>query len=310
MRAPTSSSGGLSGPLGRLRPEVALTALPAAAGHRARRLLDVRGAHRRPHPGRRQPRRSMSGRRRHRGMNPISGTYRYPAGRPDLDGVLEFLGDRKETDELFMVVDEELKMLARSATAAPGAGPQLGDGQARAHRVPAGGRTLAGRPRGAARDDVRADHHRQPAGERLPGDRPARGERPRLLRRRPGPPRPGRHRPGHPGLGDPHPHRRHQPRGRPAHRRRRHPGPGLPARRGGRRDLGQGGRLLAATGLERRARAHGAAPARGRRRATRPRPQGDQRAGAAQRRSVGLLAGQGGRRTGPRGRPGRRPDGC
>ncbi|WP_018685545.1 phenazine-specific anthranilate synthase component I [Actinokineospora enzanensis] len=46
-------------------------------------------------------------------MNPISGTYRYPGGRPELDGVLEFLADRKEADELSMVVDEELKMMAR-----------------------------------------------------------------------------------------------------------------------------------------------------------------------------------------------------
>ncbi|MGW2329607.1 anthranilate synthase family protein [Streptomyces sp. NPDC001700] len=46
-------------------------------------------------------------------MNPISGTYRYPPSGADLDGVLEFLGDQKETDELFMVVDEELKMLSR-----------------------------------------------------------------------------------------------------------------------------------------------------------------------------------------------------
>lgn len=46
-------------------------------------------------------------------MNPISGTYRYPAGGPDLDGVMEFLADPKEADELYMVVDEELKMMAR-----------------------------------------------------------------------------------------------------------------------------------------------------------------------------------------------------
>lgn len=46
-------------------------------------------------------------------MNPISGTYRYPADGPSLDGVLQFLGDRKETDELYMVVDEELKMMGR-----------------------------------------------------------------------------------------------------------------------------------------------------------------------------------------------------
>ncbi|MFJ1864389.1 anthranilate synthase family protein [Streptomyces sp. NPDC088097] len=46
-------------------------------------------------------------------MNPISGTYRYPASGPTLSGVLDFLADRKETDELYMVVDEELKMMAR-----------------------------------------------------------------------------------------------------------------------------------------------------------------------------------------------------
>jgi phenazine biosynthesis protein phzE len=46
-------------------------------------------------------------------MNPISGTYRYPSSGPTLEGVLEFLGDRKETDELYMVLDEELKMMAR-----------------------------------------------------------------------------------------------------------------------------------------------------------------------------------------------------
>ncbi|MFE9336729.1 anthranilate synthase family protein [Streptomyces sp. NPDC007063] len=46
-------------------------------------------------------------------MNPISGTYRYPAGGPELTGVLDFLADRKEAEELYMVVDEELKMMAR-----------------------------------------------------------------------------------------------------------------------------------------------------------------------------------------------------
>ncbi|GAA2962272.1 anthranilate synthase family protein [Kitasatospora cinereorecta] len=44
-------------------------------------------------------------------MNPISGTYRYPAGGPTAEGLLAFLGDRKETEELSMVVDEELKMM-------------------------------------------------------------------------------------------------------------------------------------------------------------------------------------------------------
>ncbi|GAA0295225.1 anthranilate synthase family protein [Kineococcus aurantiacus] len=44
-------------------------------------------------------------------MNPISGTYRYPAAGPDADGLVEFLTDPKEVEELFMVVDEELKMM-------------------------------------------------------------------------------------------------------------------------------------------------------------------------------------------------------
>ncbi|HJD80867.1 anthranilate synthase family protein [Kitasatospora aureofaciens] len=46
-------------------------------------------------------------------MNPISGTYRYPADGPSVPGLLDFLADRKETDELLMVVDEELKMMGR-----------------------------------------------------------------------------------------------------------------------------------------------------------------------------------------------------
>ncbi|MFC5827057.1 anthranilate synthase family protein [Nonomuraea insulae] len=46
-------------------------------------------------------------------MNPISGTYRYPPSGPTVDALMSFLGDKKETDELYMVVDEELKMMAR-----------------------------------------------------------------------------------------------------------------------------------------------------------------------------------------------------
>ncbi|WP_163010792.1 anthranilate synthase family protein [Streptomyces dangxiongensis] len=44
-------------------------------------------------------------------MNPISGTYRYPAGGPTPEHLLSFLADGKETEELSMVVDEELKMM-------------------------------------------------------------------------------------------------------------------------------------------------------------------------------------------------------
>lgn len=46
-------------------------------------------------------------------MTPISGTYRYPPTGPVLSEVMEFLTDGKETDELYMVLDEELKMMAR-----------------------------------------------------------------------------------------------------------------------------------------------------------------------------------------------------
>ncbi|GAA2153843.1 phenazine-specific anthranilate synthase component I [Kitasatospora kazusensis] len=44
-------------------------------------------------------------------MNPISGTYRYPAGGATIDSLLDFLHDPKELEELTMVVDEELKMM-------------------------------------------------------------------------------------------------------------------------------------------------------------------------------------------------------
>ncbi|MEU6177891.1 anthranilate synthase family protein [Streptomyces coeruleorubidus] len=44
-------------------------------------------------------------------MNPISGTYRYPADGPTPEHLLDFLADGKEIEELSMVVDEELKMM-------------------------------------------------------------------------------------------------------------------------------------------------------------------------------------------------------
>lgn len=59
-------------------------------------------------------------------MNPISGTYRYPASGATLPGVIEFLANRKESEELYMVLDEELKMMTRICE--PGVravGPQL-----------------------------------------------------------------------------------------------------------------------------------------------------------------------------------------
>lgn len=46
-------------------------------------------------------------------MNPISGTYRYPKSKPLLNDFLTFLKNPKEIEELYMVVDEELKMMSR-----------------------------------------------------------------------------------------------------------------------------------------------------------------------------------------------------
>lgn len=45
-------------------------------------------------------------------MNPISGTFRHPAGGATSETLTEFLESTKETEELFMVVDEELKMMS------------------------------------------------------------------------------------------------------------------------------------------------------------------------------------------------------
>ena len=45
-------------------------------------------------------------------MNPISGTFRHPQGGATAATLAEFLRSTKETEELFMVVDEELKMMS------------------------------------------------------------------------------------------------------------------------------------------------------------------------------------------------------
>ncbi|MFE9098247.1 anthranilate synthase family protein [Streptomyces sp. NPDC007264] len=58
-------------------------------------------------------------------MTPISGTYRYPAGGPTVASVLDFLADGKETNELYMVLDEELKMMSRVCDDAHVVGPHL-----------------------------------------------------------------------------------------------------------------------------------------------------------------------------------------
>jgi len=46
-------------------------------------------------------------------MNPISGTFRHPAGGATKESLTHFLSSTKETEELFMVVDEELKMMSQ-----------------------------------------------------------------------------------------------------------------------------------------------------------------------------------------------------
>ena len=45
-------------------------------------------------------------------MNPISGTFRHPVGGATRETLADFLASTKETEELFMVVDEELKMMS------------------------------------------------------------------------------------------------------------------------------------------------------------------------------------------------------
>ncbi|GAB3863523.1 hypothetical protein GCM10029963_72320 [Micromonospora andamanensis] len=48
-------------------------------------------------------------------MNPISGTFRHTGAAADRAALLRFLADTKETEELYMVLDEELKMMATVA---------------------------------------------------------------------------------------------------------------------------------------------------------------------------------------------------
>lgn len=50
-------------------------------------------------------------------MNPISGTFRHPAEQSGLEPAFRsFIADTKETEELFMVVDEEMKMMSQICT--------------------------------------------------------------------------------------------------------------------------------------------------------------------------------------------------
>lgn len=56
-------------------------------------------------------------------MNPISGTFRHQPDAPTVETLLEFLANRKESEELVMVVDEELKMMS---AVCPGGGVMKG----------------------------------------------------------------------------------------------------------------------------------------------------------------------------------------
>jgi phenazine biosynthesis protein phzE len=84
-------------------------------------------------------------------MNPISGTYRYPPGGPDAAGLRRFLADRKEREELLMVVDEELKMMARVCDDPRVRGPYLRPMSRLAHT----GYVIDGRPRADLPDMLR-----------------------------------------------------------------------------------------------------------------------------------------------------------
>jgi phenazine biosynthesis protein phzE len=85
-------------------------------------------------------------------MSPISGTYRYPPAGPDVADLLRFLDDRKETDELHMVVDEELKMMGQLC---PDGGRLRGPWLAEMARLAHTGYVIEGRTGLDARDVLR-----------------------------------------------------------------------------------------------------------------------------------------------------------
>ena len=122
-------------------------------------------------------------------MNPISGTFRV-AGHGDAlkERLLDFLADEKEVFELFMVVDEELKMMCDIChEGGQVLGPFLKPMTHLIHTE----YLLAGRSdrdhREILRDTMYAATVTGRAGrERLPADRRLRARGPRLLRRRAG----------------------------------------------------------------------------------------------------------------------------
>ncbi len=152
-------------------------------------------------------------------MNPISGTFRLkghddPAERKAR--LLDFLADEKEIYELFMVVDEELKMMCDVCNEG---GQVLGPFLKPMTHLVHTEYLLAGRTSRDVREvhprhDVRRDRHRLARRERLPPDQAVRAGGPRLLRRGAGAPRQRRRGTAHRRLADRDPHRRRLP-GRP-----------------------------------------------------------------------------------------------
>ena len=191
-------------------------------------------------------------------MNPISGTYRYPPAGPSLPEVMDFLADRKEADELYMVVDEELKMMARICESGGRVvGPYLREMARLAHteyfieghttrdvreilRETLFAPTVTGSPLESA---ARVLARYEPEGRGYYSGVAA------LIGR-------DAHGAAHPGLGDPDPYRGDRPARPAADRGRRHPGTPLRPALRGRRDPGQGGRTA------RRARRTGAGTVR------------------------------------------------
>ena len=99
----------------------ALAVFRRLLARRDRRLLDVPRPHRHAHLRRRHPGAPRQRARGDRGDEPDQRHLPLPGpAGPRSAGSCDFLADRKETDELYMVVDEELKMMARVCDAAAG----------------------------------------------------------------------------------------------------------------------------------------------------------------------------------------------
>ena len=259
---------------GRLGPGQGAGRLPPAARAGARRLLDLLLLHRRPLPGRRQPRAARQRARRRRAdepdlghlPGPPAGRRRPAAGDPAARVPARREGDLRALHGRRRGAQDDVRHLPRGRPGAR-AVPQADD-PPHPHRVPPRRPHRPRRPRGAPRHDVRRHGHRQPGGERLPADQALRGRGPRLLRRRAGAvrPRPGRR------AGDRQPDRdpdgRRRPRGPAQGHRGRDAGARLrPGVRGG-GDAREGGRHpvgvragAAGAGARRRPR-RGGAPTR------------------------------------------------